>query len=599
MNLLNEPIEPRGEDCLLAASDTSPTPAAEDKAGVGVRCHGGPRAGNHSAEAGGRNGVAPGHGPASAAALVNRGLTLAEQGNLDEAIDCWREALRVRPDLSAVHNNLGVALTQQGDLDEARKSLDEALRLQPDYAEAAYNLGVLFMKQGRHPEAIARFEETLRLQPDHAQAYNGLGLDLYHSGRPGEAAVMLAQAVRLVPSFVEAHNNLGLAHAATGRWDLAEASYREALRLDPRCAEAHANLGLLYTDQGRDGEGLACYQVALWLQPDSPVRWHRALSLLAMGNYERGWADYESRWKLKEMPPRPFAQPRWDGSPLNGRRILLHAEQGLGDTLQFIRYTALVKERGGTVLVECPEHLLPLLSRCSGIDGLVQQGEELPEFDVQVPLMSLPWLCGTTLATVPARVPYLIPDPEQVEHWRRRLANEPGFKIGIVWQGNPAYVNDRYRSMRLTDFEPLARVPGVQLYSLQRGAGAEQLSAAGPRCGATSLVSDLGLTGAALMETAAIMVNLDLVISPDTSAAHLAGGLGVPVWVALPARAEWRWLRDRDDSPWYPSARLFRQDHGGGWAPVLRRIEQALRGVVGWTGQIRRGAGQPFHPEGR
>jgi tetratricopeptide (TPR) repeat protein len=580
MNLLNEPIEPRGEDCLLAASDTSRTPAAEDKAGVGVRCHGGPRAGNNSAEAAGRNGVVPGHGPASAAALVNRGLTLAEQGNLDEAIDCWREAVRVRPDLPAVHNNLGVALTQQGDLDEARKSLEEALRLQPDYAEAAYNLGVLFMKQGRHLEATARFEEALRLQPDHAQAYNGLGLVLYQSGRPGEAAVMLAQAVRLVPAFTEAHNNLGLAHAAAGRWDLAEASYREALRLDPRCAEAHANFGLLYTDQGRAGEGLACYQVALWFQPDSPVRWHRALSLLARGDYERGWADYESRWKLKGLPPRPFAQPRWDGSPLNGRQILLYVEQGLGDTLQFIRYAAVVKERGGTVLVECPEHLLPLLSRCSGIDRLVQQGEEVPEFDVQAPLMSLPWLCGTTLATVPARVPYLFPDPEQVEHWRQQLADDPSFKIGIVWQGNPAYVNDRYRSMRLADFEPLTRVPGVRVYSLQRGAGAEQLGAAGARCCVVHLVTDLGLTGGALMETAAIMANLDLVISPDTSAAHLAGGLGVPVWVALPTRAEWRWLRDRDDSPWYPTARLFRQNCSATWAPVLERMAEQVQGWV-------------------
>jgi Flp pilus assembly protein TadD len=522
--------------------------------------------------------------------LVNRGITLAGQGQLDEAIRHWRKALRLRPDLPAIHNNLGVALSEQGKLEEARASLDEAVRLNPNYAEAAYNLGVLLMKQGQRPEAIARFEEALRLQPGHAQAYNNLGMVLYEAGRPGEAAVMLSQAVRLVPSFVEAHNNLGLAYAGTGRWDLAEASYREALRLNPRCAEAHANLGILYTDQGRHDEGLASYQVALWFQPDSEARWRRALSLLAKGDYERGWADYEARWKLKEMPPRHFAQPRWDGSPLSGRRILLYMEQGLGDTLQFIRYAALVKERGGMVLVECSESLLPLLSRCQGIDCLLQQGAELPEFDVQAPLMSLPCLCGTTLATVPAHAPYLFPDPDAVSHWHPQLADESAFRIGIVWQGNPGFVNDRHRSMKLQDFEPLGCLPGVRLYSLQRGAGAEQLSAAGARCAVTSLVTDLGLSGAALMETAAIMKNLDLVVSPDTAAAHLAGGLGVPVWVALPGRADWRWLRDRDDSPWYPTARLFRQDQRCAWAPVLERMAEELQGVVAWTGRLRRGA---------
>jgi hypothetical protein len=280
------------------------------------------------------------------------------------------------------------------------------------------------------------------------------------------------------------------------------------------------------------------------------------------------------------MPPRTFAEPRWDGSPLDGRRILLHLEQGLGDTLQFIRYAPLVKARGGTVLLECPVELMPLLSRCQGIDRLLARGDELPAFDVHAPLLSLPLLCRTTLTTIPARLTYLFADPDVVDHWRRDLASVSAFKIGIVWQGNPDYVNDRYRSIPLAEFEPLARVPGVRLYSLQKGKGTDQLRALAGRFEIVELVPELDAAGGTFTETAAIMKNLDLVIGPDTAAVHLAGGLGVPVWVALMGRADWRWLRDRDDSPWYPTMRLFRQRQARNWKPVLERIAEELLAVT-------------------
>jgi Tfp pilus assembly protein PilF len=509
-------------------------------------------------------------------ARVNLGIALANVGRLDEAVASWKTALERQPDCALAHNNLGVALTQQGKPEEARASLERALRLQPEYAEAAYNLGVLLMQQGQRPEAIARFEDALRLQPDHAQAYNNLGLLLTASARLAEAVVMLRQAVRLRPDFVEAHNNLGLAYVAQGEPALAEASYQEALRLNPRCSEVHGNLGNLCTDLGRYDEGLACFQLATWLNPRSPARWARALALLAKGDHERGWPEYEARWQLADIPPRTFVQPRWDGSPLNGRTILLHREQGLGDTLQFIRYTSMVQARGGKVIVECSAGLMPLLSGCAGIDRLVEEGTDLPEFDVHAPLMSLPLLCGTTLATIPAGVPYLYADPDAVEDWRGRLGRSSAFKIGIVWQGNPAYVNDRYRSIPLVEFEPLARVPGVRLYSLQKGEGAEQLRALAGRFEVVELVPELDAARGTFVETAAIMKNLDLVIGPDTAAIHLAGGLGVPVWVALMGRADWRWLRDRDDSPWYPTMRLFRQREAGAWKPVIERMAEEV-----------------------
>ena len=525
-------------------------------------------------------------------ARVSLGVVRASQGKLDEAIGHWVLALKLRPDHASAHNNLGVALTEQGKLEEARASLEAALRHQPDYAEAAYNLGVLLIKQGLRPEAIARLEEALRLKPDHAQAYNNLGLLLNESGRPAEAAVMLAQAVRLRPSFVEAHNNLGLAYAALGRTELAEASYQEALRLQPGQWELHANLGNLQTDRGRHDEGLACYQRAVCLKPDSPARWTRALALLANGDFERGFPEYESRWRHTGLIERALAQPRWDGAPLEGRTILLHVEQGLGDTLQFIRYASLAKQRGGVVVVECPVSLLPLLSRCPGIDRLVAQGSDFPEFDVHASLLSLPRLCGTTLATIPAEVQYLFPDLETVEHWRHALEAAPGLKVGIAWQGNPEYVNDRFRSVPLAEFEPLARLPGVRLYSLQKGRGTEQLRALAGRFEVSELAADLDATGGAFLETAAIMKNLDLVVCSDSALAHLAGGLGVRVWVALPAVADWRWLRDREDSPWYPSMRLFRQAALGAWGPVFERLADEVRKLEGQEHEVQNLAGK-------
>jgi hypothetical protein len=321
-------------------------------------------------------------------------------------------------------------------------------------------------------------------------------------------------------------------------------------------------------------DALVSYEEALRIRPDyAEAHWNRALAWLLVGNFEQGWAEYEWRWKEKHYPPRPFEQPLWDGSPLRDRSILLHADQGLGDTLQFIRYAPLVKERGGTIIVECQDPLLRLLGSCSGIDRLVARGSALPAFDVQAPLMSLPHILGTKLATIPADVPYLSVDAALVEHWRRALGSRQPFRIGIAWQGFPGNPRDRERSAPLAEFAPLAQVPGVQLFSLQKGPGSEQLSQAANRFA----VIDMGAkTSADFMDTAAVMKNMDLVVSVCTSVAHLAGALGMQVWVALTFDADWRWLLQRDDSPWYPTMRLFRQTERGNWQPVFERMRAAL-----------------------
>ena len=268
-------------------------------------------------------------------------------------------------------------------------------------------------------------------------------------------------------------------------------------------------------------------------------------------------------------------QPRWDGSDLQGKTILLRAEQGLGDTLHFIRYAALVKQRGGTVVVACQKPLLRLLQTCPGIDRLVVRGTELPPFDVQAPLLSLPGIFQTALTSIPARVPYVFADAGLVEHWRQRLATLPGFKVGIAWQGNPQVSKVQPHFIPLGAFEPLARLPEVQLISLQKGPGAEQLTTLNPAFPVTDL-GTLDEAAGPFMDTAAIVKNLDLVISADTVTAHLAGALGVPTWVALPFFPDWRWLLDREDSPWYPTLRLFRQAETGGWPSVFARMTAAL-----------------------
>ncbi|HKI19044.1 MAG TPA: tetratricopeptide repeat protein, partial [Isosphaeraceae bacterium] len=364
--------------------------------------------------------------------------------------------------------------------------------------------------------------------------------------------------------------------------------------------EALQNFGMNLSRQGRWGEAIAYYEQAARLEPDNPEV-HRSLAyvLLGAGDYARGWPEHE--WRLRCRPLRGVQVNRtfWNGDDFRNQTILLHHEQGYGDTLQFIRFAPLVKRRGGRVVVLCQPALLKLVARCPGIDVVFEGTSYEPECHVHAPLMSLPAIVGTTLATLPAQVPYLFADRALVDHWRSELAGalklaagansrvpersglgEPArpFLIGIAWQGRPEHDGDRWRSFALAQFAPLADLPGVRLISLQVGDGRDQAQATGGRFPVIDLP---GRRGRDFSETAAIMCSLDLVISPDTAVAHLAGGLGIPIWVALPYSSDWRWLSGRDDSPWYPTARLFRQAKPGEWGPVFERMAEALKRVLG------------------
>jgi Flp pilus assembly protein TadD len=503
-----------------------------------------------------------------------------QAGRLAEAERLYRAVLAKDDGHAQAWYLLGVVRWQQGDGTQAEQHLRQALQRRPNLAAAHNFLGMVLASQRRHVEAASHFREAVRLQPNDAEAHSNLGLALLDAGDHSltEAESNLREAIRLRADFADAHNNLGNVLWRQGRLPEARAAALKALQLRPDYAEAHNMLGSVCLSQGHLQEALLGFERAIKLKPNfAEAHFNRSVALLVLGRWEEGWAEYEWRWKLP-VPRRDFRQPLWDGSPLQGRTIVLHAEQGLGDTLNFIRYAALVKGRGGRVVVSAPRPLLPLLAGCRGIDRLAADGDPLPDFDVHAPMLSLPRLFGTRPDSIPADVPYLHVDPQNVYHWRLWLTGYPGFKVGIAWQGDPKKRNDRQRSVPLTRFARLAQVPSVQLFSLQRGAGSEQLD------GCPFPVTDLGRwqdkDGRAFLDTAAVMRNLDLVVCVDTAVGHLAGGLGVPVWLALPFDPDWRWLRERTDSPWYPTMRLFRQPHSGDWDSVFAQIAAELHRQV-------------------
>ena len=384
--------------------------------------------------------------------------------------------------------------------------------------------------------------------------------------------------MQLKPDFAQACNNLGNVFSRQDNLDEAMTWYREALRFNPDYAGAHYNLGNCLTQQEKLEEALACYGRASAAQvPLCAGALEPFLGVVAARRFSTGLAGIRMALDQAGVVRRQFAQPRWDGSPLQGRTILLYAEQGLGDTIHFIRYLALVKKQGGTVILECQPQLVRLLAGAPGIDRLIPAGCPLPAFDVHAPLLSLPGIFHTALDTVPATVPYLNADADLVEYWRRELEPVGRFKIGIAWQGQPTFRFDRQRSIPLTHFAPLAQVPGVQLIALQKGPGTDQLRALVGRFPVLDLSSRLDEANGAFMDTAAVMMNLDLVISSDTAVPHLAGALGVPVWLALALVPDWRWLLHRADSPWYPCMRLFRQKCFGQWEEVFNRMADELQ----------------------
>ena len=510
------------------------------------------------------------------AQILNDAVAHHQAGRLEQAARIYQEILATTPQCADAHHLLGLIEATQGKHESAVQRIARAIQLVPTTAVYHGNLAKLFKDTDQLEQAEAAYREAIRLDSQVADTLLGLGLVLKERGRREEAAIWFRRAAECDPNLLLAHMQLGSAMRAAGNLDEAEACYRRALEIDSNHARAHSNLGGVLALMNRREEAAACCRRAIEIRPDY-VMGHVNLSvaLLAMGDLEAGWAEYEWRLKMEKAAVSPQCQPVWDGSPLDGRTIMLFLEQGMGDVFHFIRYVPLLCRQGARVLMECQASLIPLLQHADlGINQLVPKGSELPDFDVACPLLSVPGILGTTLEKLPADVPYLQAPPKLVDAWRDRVGELDGFKVGIVWQGNKAYPEDRWRSIPLARFEPLSRVEGVTLFSLQKGQGAEQMRS----CGFPVIdwTAEMDITHGSFTDTAAIMRHLDLVISCDSALAHLAGALGTPVWIALPTAADWRWFQEREDSPWYPTIRLFRQQKSGDWRELFERIANAL-----------------------
>ncbi len=514
--------------------------------------------------------------PDNAQALHYSRLLLNQLGRNAEAIDRLTRALVIDSSSPEYHNNFAVALGGMRRNEEALELLDEAVGLKADYAEAHFNRGIMLEKLGRADEAMLAWGTAAQIKPDYAEAHRRLGDGFLRLKRSGDAIRHLTESLRLAPGQPEARLNLGNALRERGELHAAAAAYRDAAEQRPGWADAHSNLGAVLHQLGNLDEALISLHKAVELRNDSAdAHWNLALALLARGDFERGWLEYEWRRRLKEDRPqqRSFPQPEWNGGSIDGRTILVLCEQGLGDTIQFVRYLSMLKERGANVVLECQPKLRPLLEGVEGADRVVARGEPLPRFDTFVRILSLPGIFQTRVATIPARIPYLRAGAKRVTEWTRHVTRG-NFKIGISWKGSDVYKGDRFRSMSLAEFAPLAAVPGVCLYSLQKGTAAEEIKTVGFKVEIFDRPRDEGC--GAFLDTAAVLMKLDLVISSDTSMVHLAGALGVPVWVALAFSPDWRWLIGRDDCPWYPTMRLFRQASPGEWDGVFRRMAEVV-----------------------
>jgi hypothetical protein len=399
---------------------------------------------------------------------------------------------------------------------------------------------------------------------------------LFDQKQVDEAAALAEQVLRLNPNFARVHQLLGLVALERDRPLEAIPRFERALALAPDLSYCHNGLGRSYTLLGESERALQHYDRALFFQPGHAfAHFNRALTWLRLGRYREGWLEYEWRWDSKVAARPEIPRPRWDGSPLAGRSILIYTEQGLGDTLQFVRFFPLVRRGAGRLILACLKPLQPLLRPLPSVDEWFPIDEPAAvTFDLCAPMLSLPGLLGIDETNLPRTVPYISADPLRVSRWGERLRALPGFKIGLCWQGSPGFKTDRLRSIPLAQLAPLAALPSVTLISLQKGPGVEQIEANRSQV-PLQVLPDLDTEGA-YVDTAAIMHHLDLVISVDTATAHLAGALGRPVWVLLPIGGDWRWLAERNDSPWYPTARLFRQQTFGDWSHVLTEVVREL-----------------------
>lgn len=517
--------------------------------------------------------------PKSAQAL-QAAIVHHQAGRLPAAIAIYREIVAAERNNPDATHLLALALHQSDDDAQAIPLFNRALMLSPTTPAYAANFAELWRKQENWPNAVECYRKVLRLEAGNQQIRQLLGEALNRLEKFAEAESEFRVVARSKPGNVNAWVGLAEALRRGGKLDESVEAARRGVAVVPNHADALHALGWGLIRQGRPGEGLAFIDQAIRIRPSAAkLRWHRAWGRLLMGDYERGWADYEARWEdpeLQQRSRRPFLQPQWHGENVDGKTILIHAEQGLGDTIQFVRYAPLLAERGAKVIAETKPELAALLRRSMPAIEVIEAGQPLPPFNFHVPMLSLPLAFGTTLQTIPHNVPYLSADDGAISAWRQKLAHLLGLKVGLAWAGRPTHRNDRNRSVRLDRLAPLAQIPGVSFVSLQLGEASQQIK---------SFPAEMNLFDASpgmtdFDFTAGLVSALDLVIAVDTAIVHLCGALGRPVWALIQYDPDFRWMLGREDTPWYPTVRLFRQPKFGDWDAVARRVAEDL-GHVG------------------
>ncbi len=477
-------------------------------------------------------------------ALHGLGIIAFQSKKYGEALGFISKAIEHKPDAPQFHYNLGLVLVALKKQEEAIQAFQHAIKFKTDFADAYYNLALAQKKQNQFEDAIKNFQQSIQFSSDNANAWYNLG-NIFKTLNQHETAVeCYRQTIKRNPGFDKTYNNMALVQQEQGRMDEAIRNNRHALHLKPEFAEYH---------------------------------WNLSIALLLNGELSEGWKEYEWRFMRAELDttyPYQFGIPRWDGSSFKDKRLFVHSEQGMGDTLQFIRYLPLVKSLGGTVIFETYGPLFNLLKGFPGVDELVELAPDrsLPEkCDFHVPLMSLAHVFGTTIHTIPSSLPYIFSSHKKADQWKACI-NGKEFKVGIVWAGKPEHENDQNRSCMLEHFTVLAGIPGLKLCGLQKGAGTRQTASLDEKMHMINFDAEL----IDFSDTAAAIENLDLIISVDTAVAHLAGAMGKPVWTLLPFAPDWRWMLERNDSPWYPTMRLFRQKNHGDWDSVFKLIALEL-----------------------
>jgi len=549
---------------------------------------------------------------------TNLGLLLHNAGRFDEALVHHRRALELNPNLVDAQHNLAMTLDRMGKADEATNAWEKALDLNPDHAGALLKFGAALARAGgtsadravtllrrytqlvsrdaegftnlstalraasRMDEALVAANKAIELAPERAEVYSNLGILLQKMDRYAEAVEALDRALQINPESGFDHGNLASVYEQMDRHDDSAREFETAAKLLPGFAHVHNTLSSLYRNMNRDAEALAAADRAMTIDPDHPdAHGNRAFALLSLGNLQDGFYEYEWRWRCKHFttPMREFDRPMWDGSDPRGRTILVHTEQGFGDVIQMARYLPMVADLGARIYIECFAPLKPLMENVRGVTRVMVAGIKLPDFDLHCPVMSLPRAFRTTLETIPNQVPYLTAPQRKREIWKPRIeqaARGRRWRVGLMWGGNKK--PDPKRSCDLKLLAPLA-VAGndVSFISFQTGEHADQLREAPPELDIVHIGNELK----DFADTAAALENIDLLITIDTAIAHLGGAVGVKTWTMVPHSPDWRWLRDREDSPWYPTMRLFRQPRRNAWPDVIDRVAAALKAFVG------------------